>query len=86
VRKEYRLALQLRKRIVPLILDTPARLPKELERFQWIDFSAEIMHTIGVHRSHEKKAEYLADVIFEGAWKRLDGELCRLTGISPGPT
>ena len=44
VKKEYQLALNYQKRIVPLILEEYAPLPRKLQKLHKIDFSKEIKH------------------------------------------
>src|SRR5262249_31682006 len=61
VEKEWTLALVLRKRIVPVLLDI-IPLPAELKEFQWIDLSRALNVHAGAHKPHHELGPLLREV------------------------
>ncbi len=74
VRREYQLALERKKRVVPVLLDiTP--LPPELRAFQWIDLSRHLSVHIGMARDHQEQGRFLRDLLFDDDLRGIDRRL-----------
>ena len=81
VRQEFELAHSLGKRIVPLMIgDLPVRLPEMLRDLNYIDFTKQIMHTMGAYKPHDVKGRLFTEgneFLSRADLHELDGQLVR---------
>ena len=78
VREEYSAALRMKKRIIPVLLDS-TKLPSALAKFQWVDFRDWADGTL-----HSKSLRTRAISYTYSSGRRLDELLCRDISLYDG--